>query len=182
MNDIGVIPVQGKKQGFILVDSEDFPWLNTARWFLGSDGYPVCNTWNKETKKAKSVRMHSIIHRAPKGMQVDHINGIRFDNRKCNLRTVNQPRSSQNTGIQQRPKTSKFKGVSWRKDIDKWTAYIGQGGKKHNLGCFHSEIAAAEAYNRAALARFGEFARLNQFGASGELSLRGVPSVQPLTQ
>jgi hypothetical protein len=174
MNDIGVIPVSGKKQGFILVDAEHFPWLNTARWFLDSGGYPSCNTWNKEMKKARSVRMHTIIHRAPKGMQVDHENGFRFDNRSRNLRTVDQPRSSQNTGVQSRPKTSKFKGVSWRSDTENWTSYIKQGGKKYSLGSFHSEIAAAEAYNRAAIKRFGEFARLNDLGVAPAIIRCGV--------
>ena len=182
MNDIAVIRLSGKREGLIVLDAEDAPWLRGTNWYLDSGGYPICNTWNKETKKARSVRMHSIIHKVPKGSQVDHINGFRFDNRKLNLRTANQCQSSQNTGVQLRQKLSKFKGVSWRKDTQKWAAYIGEDGKKHNLGSFPTELEAAQAYNHAATERFGEFARLNDLtnlGRRERYSMRGALSTLP---
>lgn len=40
--------------------------------------------------------------------------------------------------------TSKYKGVSWQKGVNKWYSYIRINGKKKNLGLFNSEI---EAYN-----------------------------------
>ena len=45
--------------------------------------------------------------------------------------------------------SSKYKGVSWRKDCNKWTANITVGGKHKRLGVFKTEELAAEAYNKA---------------------------------
>jgi hypothetical protein len=57
--------------------------------------------------------------------------------------------------------SSRYKGVSWRADRNKWTAYICPDRKKINLGVFNSEEDAARAYDSMAPKYFGEFARLN---------------------
>lgn len=58
--------------------------------------------------------------------------------------------------------TSKFKGVRWRKDCQKWAAQINVNKQKINLGLYQEEIAAAKAYNSAAKEFFGDFAFLNE--------------------
>jgi hypothetical protein len=57
--------------------------------------------------------------------------------------------------------SSRFKGVSHRKDRDIWSAGIGISGEHKSLGCYDDEVEAARAYDRAAVEYFGEFARLN---------------------
>ncbi len=51
--------------------------------------------------------------------------------------------------------------MTWYKAKSKWLAQIMLHGKNHYLGRFDDEIEAAEAYDRAALSMFGEFARIN---------------------
>lgn len=51
--------------------------------------------------------------------------------------------------------TSGFKGVSFRKDTGKWSAYISIAGERRNLGSFITPEAAAIAYDTAALAAWG---------------------------
>lgn len=58
--------------------------------------------------------------------------------------------------------SSKYKGVHWRKDINKWVARISHRNKRIHLGCFDDEREAAKAYNEKALELWGEFARLNE--------------------
>ncbi len=60
------------------------------------------------------------------------------------------------------PTSSKYKGVSWRRDNERWRAYIWQFNKQINLGLFRSEDNAARAYNRNAKLLFGEYAKLNE--------------------
>jgi hypothetical protein len=109
--------------------------------------------------------MHRLLVEVNLGQEVDHINGNGLDNRKENLRVCTK---SQNLGNQKKTKlyggvatSSKYKGVSWDKRVQKWVAKIGINGKRVYLGLFEDEEKAAEAYNKAALEYFGEFALLN---------------------
>ncbi|HAW1831315.1 TPA: HNH endonuclease [Escherichia coli] len=77
----------------------------------------------------------------PHGKQIDHINGIRDDNRLCNLRLVTQRENDQNR--------RKARGYSWNKGCSKWEAYIRVDGVLRHLGLFTSEAAARAAYLKA---------------------------------
>lgn len=79
---------------------------------------------------------------------VDHINGVRDDNRWCNLREADQSLNMHNarkrTGT-----TSKHVGVNRHSDGRHFVAEITVGGKRHYLGCFKSEEDAAAARAKA---------------------------------
>lgn len=77
----------------------------------------------------------------PHGMQIDHINGIRDDNRLCNLRLVTQRENDQNR--------RRARGYSWNKGSSKWEAYIRVDGVLLHLGLFTTEAAARAAYLKA---------------------------------
>jgi len=92
-------------------------------------------------------------------MEVDHRNHDTLDNKDNNLRICKHIENCRN--IRKRSGcTSKHKGVSWHKKLEKWIARI-MFNKAVYLGSFKNEIDAAEAYNQAALKYFGEFANLN---------------------
>ncbi len=69
--------------------------------------------------------------------QIDHINGIRDDNRIINLRSVTHQQNMFNT---------KAKGYSWHKTSNKWQSQIYLNNKKIYLGLFETEDEAREAY------------------------------------
>lgn len=56
--------------------------------------------------------------------EVDHINGVRDDNRICNLRTVNRKVNCRNAAMS-RKNTSGMTGVVWDKLNSKWTVRLG---------------------------------------------------------
>jgi hypothetical protein len=91
---------------------------------------------------------------------IDHKNGVRSDNRLANLRQASRQEQSRNTSSAHNS-TSKFLGVSFRKDREKWRANIFISGRQTSLGSFLSEIEAAIMYDAAAKKHYGEFARLN---------------------
>jgi hypothetical protein len=90
---------------------------------------------------------------------VDHINGVKDDNRWGNLRPATRSQNNGNSRLRT-DNTSGLKGVSFSKERQKWTAQIGIHGKQTSLGRFETREAAYAAYAAAAHRHFGEFARL----------------------
>ena len=76
--------------------------------------------------------------------QIDHLNGVRNDNRITNLREVSQSCNMQNTKVRSN-NTSGFPGVYWNKRDQKWKAYICIQGKNHGLGYYDIALDAALA-------------------------------------
>lgn len=93
--------------------------------------------------------------------QLDHINGIRNDNRIENLRECTNTENNRAVGIKKN-NTSGYKGVTFNKASGKFYAYIRVDYKRIHLGVWESPTDAAKAYNEAALKYFGEFATLNR--------------------
>jgi len=90
--------------------------------------------------------------------QIDHINGVKNDNRWSNIRLAtgsqnmaNRPKGSKNT--------SGFKGVSWNKKSNKWRVKITKHHKEYYLGFFDDPEEGYKAYCKAAKELHGEFAR-----------------------
>ena len=85
---------------------------------------------------------------------IDHINGIRNDNRIINLREATH---SQNQANKKYRNNSGYKGVS--KNKNKWQANIKVGKKTLYLGYFDTKEEAHEAYKQASIKHHGEFAK-----------------------
>lgn len=145
---------------FAKVSREDFKRINASKWYCSTFGYAV-RFINRNGHKI-CIFMHREILRTPDGMETDHINMDKLDNRRENLRLCNKRQNQGNrNGSRYTTKTSSFKGVRWHKRELTWQAYITKNGRYHHLGTFSVETDAAKAYNAAALQHFGQFARLN---------------------
>jgi phage gp46-like protein len=82
--------------------------------------------------------------------EIDHINGVRHDNRISNLRDVSRAVNSQN--IQKARSDNKSAGLigaSWNKRAKKFSAQIVVGGRKRHLGLFQTAEIANQAYVNA---------------------------------
>ena len=91
---------------------------------------------------------------------VDHINGIKNDNRLCNLRYCSMRENSSFDNInRKKPKTSKYVGVQFKSG--RWYASIRISGKVFGIGYFDDETVAAKAYDAKVTEVHGEFANLN---------------------
>lgn len=86
---------------------------------------------------------------------IDHINGIRDDNRMINLREATQSENHQNRAKRSDNKSG-FIGVSRDSGRQKWRAYIKIQKRNKHLGYFDSPEAAHAAY-LAAKARLHTF-------------------------
>jgi hypothetical protein len=136
------------KGKFAVVDEKDFVWLNQWRWCLGN-GYAV----RRDNKNKKTIYMHRIINKTIKGMETDHVNRNKLDNRRFNLRTVSMSKNKLNTGLWKH-NTNGYKGVSKNKRDNNWTARIQINNKFIFLGNYKTpELAytARLAYERGIL-------------------------------
>lgn len=142
-----------------IVDDRDYDFINQWKWHANKRG----NTWrcprrNSETcGKVTHWCMARIILDAPKGKQVDHINGNPLDNRRANLRLCSQAENARNRRMQ-RP--GKYKGV--HPNNSNWMAVIKTNGHLRYIGTYKTQVEAAIAYNKEAILMFGDFARLNR--------------------
>ena len=80
--------------------------------------------------------------------QIDHINGIRSDNRIINLRDVNNSENQRNRKIG-KSNTSGCIGVTFEKEKKLWRARINVNGKRVGLGRFKNKLDAIIARKRA---------------------------------
>lgn len=76
--------------------------------------------------------------------EIDHINGVRSDNRLENLRVVSRSENMQNTTHSRGP--SGLRGVGWHKATRKWRARVVVAGAEAYVGWFDSERDAYSAY------------------------------------
>jgi hypothetical protein len=99
----------------------------------------------------------------PTGLDIDHVNGIRSDNRLPNLRLATRAENARNRGAL-RP--NHFCGVSARPD-GAWRARCKNAeGRYIDRNGFSTERDAAIAYNEMAADFHGDFARLNMVEAA----------------
>lgn len=152
-----------------LVDDEDYPALSRMAW---------CAHWNRGAKRweamhservvvngkatCKQISMaHMIMGRPVTGMCIDHRNGNQLDNQKYNLRFATRQQNVWNRK-KSRLSTLPYKGIKLRVGGTYQARISDPGGKRLSLGSnFRTPEQAAKAYNSAAIAFYGEFARLN---------------------
>jgi hypothetical protein len=150
-------------QGYtVLVDDADYEEISRYKWcVLVTSNTQYAMRGSKENGHHKTILMHRQILKAPKNMEVDHINGNGLDNRRCNLRLVTSSQNHFNQRKQQKNTTSRYKGVYWHQRDKAWMVRIQSNGKYRFIGNYATEHEAALAYNQAAIKFHGDYANLN---------------------
>jgi hypothetical protein len=109
----------------VLLDTEDVSRVQGAMWQAQRSGDGM---YASRSVTRSGILLHEYLHRflldAPSDMKVDHINHNTLDNRKINLRIVNDSDSMLNRRGPTKKNTSGFRGVSFAKSCSKWEARV----------------------------------------------------------
>jgi hypothetical protein len=152
-----------------LVDDEDFEVLSEYKWRAKCDGrtYYAARTIRHLDGFCMIEQMHRVIlarmlgRPLVKGEQVDHVDGDGLNNQHENLRLATSAQNKRNCRRHTTNPTSKYLGVCWRKDRQRWRAQIQIDGKQLYFGHFDGEFEAALAREQFIDARPELHARSN---------------------
>lgn len=142
-----------------LVDDEDYANLSNFKWAAQRGKYTFYA--RRHVGQRKYVFMHRMIIPFGPGIKIDHKDGNGLNNRRHNLRRATHSQNLCGFRGGRINKTSKYRGVSFRRDTKKWRAVIYLDNKMFCLGSFESEFSAALAYDKRCRELFGSFASPN---------------------
>lgn len=141
-----------------IVDDDIYELIKDQKWHCATNGYAIRNLPREYRQLQKKIRLHQLVMCFPNSI-IDHINGNKLDNRRCNLRLCNESTNGANSII---PKnnTTGYKGVSIN-PCGTFRARVDKNGQGYYLGTFSNVIDAAKAYDKKAKELFGKFAKTN---------------------
>ena len=140
-----------------LVDDDLIDELSLFNWrILDWKGYVVRT--DRIHGKWTTILLSRQIMGFPLCLQVDHINGDKLDNRRCNLRMVTNRQNQMNRKPRRCSRTG-LKGVTYASG--KYLARIVADNVRIRIGLYATAEEAAIAYDKKALECYGEYARTN---------------------
>lgn len=158
------IKAAGENDLYILVDDEDFEYLNQWKWSITQAGYALRAYRIKG--KLVNIYMHRLLINAPKGKFVDHINHNRSDNQRANLRLCTSYQNSLNHKLKSNSLAG-IKGVSVNKRL-RYKKYVATlkysiNGQTKRLTKYCSSLEEASVtYNQWAEKYHREYAYLSE--------------------
>jgi len=133
-------------------DLDDFEKIAEYCWYINNLGYLVTRI-NKKPQTFHRLIMDVLEDREK---IIDHKNGVKYDNRKENLRICTPQENVLNS---KKPKNNKsgIKGVCWDKKNSKWLSQIRINNKNIFLGLYTNIEEAAKMRKDAEIKLHGEF-------------------------
>lgn len=148
----------------VKIDKEDLERVSEYKWRAtkATTGRLRVVTSIRGPTGARSLTLGRFLMKPPKGKQVyPRRFNEGLDYRKSNLIVCTLSERQRQLPKNRKRASSAYRGVSYSRSDKRWKAGIEVKGRSINLGHFKTEIAAAAAYNQAALKHFGPSAYQN---------------------
>ena len=151
---------------WVIIDLEDlqrvldFPYTWFAKYDPDIDSfYAVASQYHKELGRARPVYLHQFVMDA-NGKFVDHEDHNTLDDRKRNLRIVEDSRNAQNRKSRNKNNKSGYRNVCWSKSEKKWLVQLQINKRNTVLGKFsYDELEqAGKLAEEMRQKYYGEFA------------------------
>lgn len=144
---------EGNETGRYTIDHDSIPKVIEYKWSKGSDGYAM--------NQASGVSLHRLValdedEILDGNIFVDHIDRNPNNNTLSNLRITDNKNNVRNSSIGKN-NTSGIIGVSFKKDRNKWRAFIMVDKKQISLGSYSNFDDAIKARLEGELKYFSEF-------------------------
>ena len=94
------------------IDLDSWSLYLSRKWHVNDNGYAVWRGVDVDGAK-RTHRFHRLVAETPEGLGTDHVNHVRTDNRKVNLRVVTQSENMRNL-------TDQGKGYWYHRQSGKW--------------------------------------------------------------
>jgi hypothetical protein len=143
----------------ILVSEEDFKELNKFKWYLRNN-YVCCKINNKMWSMHRYIMIKILNSNITSKIPIDHINNIRYDNRRINLRISTHSENSRNKNKKENS-TSQYIGVSYYKKTGIWKMSIKIPNSKPFMAYYKNEHWAGYHYNLCCIQYKFNTAKLN---------------------
>ena len=123
-----------------------FTWIKNNK-----EAFGICPLGYKRLKlKGKTYKQHRLAWLYMEGYFpkefIDHINGIKTDNRFCNLREATNTENQHNRIKPSSNSSHNLIGITWNKEASKWCSRISVDKKRIHLGYFGDKENAHQAY------------------------------------
>lgn len=148
-----------------IIDLEDlervinFPYTWFAKYNHTNDEYYVtASVYHPELQQTRPIFLHQFLMDA-NGKDVDHENNNTLDNRKSNMRVVEESNNSKNRKSRNRNNKSGYRNVSLIKG--KWVVQLQIDGKNKRLGSFDDVREAGKFAEEMRQKYYGEFCGKN---------------------
>lgn len=149
--EMDLLAMDGSVRATVVMDAEDVTLVEGDRWYAHKvrDGFYAARVRD-------NLHLHRFLVAAPDGMEVDHVDGNKLNNRKENLRPATRAQNSENFARRGR---EHLRNVSWSEKRQRWVVQIAPGGRNINGGRF---VKLEDALTRAAVLRDRYFTFANE--------------------
>lgn len=128
----------------VIIDSRFKKEVEKYNWFINADGYVWANIRNLLNQR-KQLFLHHLILPRKVGLETDHINRNKLDNKLQNLRYANRRENVTNTNVRKDSKIG-LQGVQWFSSPKKYGARIQINGRRIYLGLSDTKEEAHQNY------------------------------------